>query len=140
MQITSERDIAASVDRVWQLTIDIERWPTLTPTVTSVERLDDGPLHVGSAARVVQPRQRPTVWTVTTFDEGKVFEWKAKMLSVTMTGTHRLEATADGCHNTLMIGLSGFGSSVLGRMVGRQIKTAIDTENDGFKKAAETAA
>src|SRR5215213_5897034 len=71
-----EIDTPASV--VWDLTVDVERWPETTPTMTSVERLDDGPLGVGSQARIKQPAQRPTVWTVTRFEPGRHFAWATK--------------------------------------------------------------
>ena len=57
MRIEDSIDIAAPVERVWELTMDVESWPQLTPTITSVKRLDHGPLAVGSAARIKQPAQ-----------------------------------------------------------------------------------
>jgi uncharacterized membrane protein len=139
MDIRSELTIAAPVERVWDLTLDVERWPSLTPTMTSVERLDDGPIRVGSTARVVQPRQRPTTWTVTRVEPRSVFEWQTKVGPVTMTAVHRLTATDEGCRNTLVVEMSGFGSGLLSRLVGSKIRQAIDTENAGFKAAAEQA-
>lgn len=130
-------DIEASVDRVWELTEDVERWPEVTPTITSVERLDDGPLRLGATARIKQPRQRPAVWTVTAFDPPRRFAWATKVLTVTMTGSHEIEPTPSGCRNHLAIELSGFGSTVFGKLFGRQLAAAIATENESFKKAAE---
>ena len=139
MDIKSEIAIAAPVERVWDLTIDVEGWPSLTPTMTSVERLDDGPIRVGSTARVVQPRQRPTTWTVTRVEPCSAFEWQTKLGPVTMTAVHQLTATGDGCRNTLVVELSGVGSGLLKRLVGSKIRQAIATENAGFKTAAEQA-
>src|SRR4051795_1937310 len=104
--ITSDVHIEASVEEVWALTLDVEGWPALTPTMTSIERLDDGPLQVGSSARVVQPKQRPTVWTVSRIEAPHVFEWQAKVLGVTMTGAHHLRADGEGTHNHLGLELS----------------------------------
>lgn len=138
-EISSDVRIDAPVDRVWALTVDVEGWPRVTPTMTSVERLDDGPLRVGSSARVVQPKQRPTVWTVTRLDAPHRFEWQAKVLTVTMTGTHRIDADGDGCRNRLGLELSGFGSGLLARLLGGTLRQAIETENQGFTRAAESA-
>lgn len=44
---------------------EVERWPEWAPTVTSIRRLDDGPLAVGSRVRVAQPRIAPTEYVVT---------------------------------------------------------------------------
>ena len=37
---------------------DVERWSEWTSTVTPAKRLDDGPLGVGSQARIEQPKIR----------------------------------------------------------------------------------
>jgi len=137
MSIESELVIGATVERVWALTLDVQGWPALTPTMTSVDRVDEGPLRVGSTARVLQPRQRPATWTVTRLDERSVFEWQTKVATVTMVARHQLAEVPDGCRNTLTVDLSGFGSRLLGRLFGSRIHTAIETENAGFKRAAE---
>ena len=137
VRLESRADIRASVDQVWSLTEDVERWPRITPTITSVERLDEGPLRLGSTARIVQPRQRPAVWTVTAIEPGRYFEWQTKVFGITMTGTHGLEPISDGCRNTLGLELSGFASKLLARLLRGKLQQAIDTENKGFKQAAE---
>jgi uncharacterized membrane protein len=137
MVIEHELTIDAPDHVVWRLTEDVEGWPTLTPTMTSIERLDDGPLHVGSRARVKQPAQRATVWTVTRLEPSELFEWEANVFGVRMVGRHRITADGDSCRNTLQIEMSGRGSGVLGALTGGRIRKAIATENEGFKRAAE---
>jgi uncharacterized membrane protein len=138
-EIASDLIIDATIEEVWALTVDVEGWPDTTPTMTRIERLDDGPLRVGSQARVVQPKQRPTVWTVTALEAPHTFEWATKVLGVTMVGSHHLVALDGGarCRNELRLRLSGFGSGLLRRVLGRTFRSAIETENQGFKRAAE---
>lgn len=137
MRFTSILTIEASVDVVWRLTTDIEGWPAITPTITRVVRLDDGPLRVGSRARVKQPRQLEGVWTVTCLAEGRAFSWQTTRTGLTMVGSHLLEAAGDGCRNTLTLDLDGFGAGLFGRLFGRQISGAIETENAGFRRRAQ---
>ncbi|MGY6502560.1 MAG: SRPBCC family protein [Acidimicrobiales bacterium] len=137
MEITSTTHIAAPIDRVWALTIDVERLPDHTPTITSVERLDQGPLALGSRARVKQPGQRPTVWTVTELEPTTRFAWSTKVATVTMAGIHDLRPAEDGTANTLSIEFSGFGSRLMSLLAGRIVRRAIETENDGLRAAAE---
>lgn len=140
MLIEHELSIEAPADVVWDLTVDVEGWPALTPTITSVERLDDGPLRVGSQARVKQPAQRAAVWTVTRFDEGERFEWEAEVLGTTMVGRHVVTAEGPHSRNTLQIEMTGWSAPLLGALAGGRIRKAIATENEGFKRAAEGSA
>ena len=139
VRIEDQVEISSGADKVWALTIDVERWPELTSTITSVERLDEGPLRVGSTARIVQPKQPPRVWTVTRLDPLRRFEWHTRARSVTMTGIHLIDTVAGGCRNTLVLELTGLGSGLLGRLAKRPLAAALRTENDGFKRAAESA-
>jgi len=137
MKIDDRIEIAAPVSRVWDLTVDVEAWPMFTPTMTKVERLDSGPFGVGSQARVKQPRQRATVWTVTAFEPQKLFVWSARSMGMTMTGSHALAASDTGTSNTLAVDIEGELSKILGGLLRRPIAKSIGLENQGFKKAAE---
>jgi carbon monoxide dehydrogenase subunit G len=42
MKWTNTLMMDAPAELIWELNTDVERWPARTPTVQSVERLDDG--------------------------------------------------------------------------------------------------
>ncbi len=136
MRIENTRQIDAPADDVWELTTDVERLPSVTPTMTSVERLDDGPLAVGSTVAIVQPGQRRRTWTVTELAPPSRFAWSTRLLGTTMTGVHDVAPHEHGCTNTLAIEFDGALAPILGRLLRRPISTALDTENEGFARAA----
>lgn len=136
MRLENEITIAAPAETVWALTLDVERWPDVTPTMTEITRLDDGPLAVGSQARVKQPAQRARVWTVTRLDPNH-YEWDANMGPIRMRGGHHVTPTDTGCTNLLTLDLEGFGSGLVGVLAKRTLAKALDQENEGFKKGAE---
>ena len=127
----------APLDRVWSLTEDLESWPALTPTMTSVERLDDGPLGPGSRARVVQPRQRPAIWRVRSVEPPRAFVWETTTSGVRLVAGHHLTEVEGGTRNLLVLDALGAGGAVVGRVAAPLLRRALATENDGFRRAAE---
>jgi ribosome-associated toxin RatA of RatAB toxin-antitoxin module len=138
--ITHSIEIDASAERLWHLTTDIERWPSFFPTVTSVARIDAGPLRVGSSARIKQPGQPERVWTVTACDAPQRFVWETKGLGLAMRATHAIETLGKGrVSNTLTIEVDGPIGKLLGLVAGRTIQNVLATENEGFRAAAARA-
>lgn len=94
---------------------DIERWPEWTPTVTRIQRLDSGPLAVGSRARIRQPKLPPATWQVSDLQPGRSFTWITRSPGVCVAGEHGVEPTARGSRVMLSLRFSG----VLGPLVAR---------------------
>lgn len=137
MQWENTITIDAPAAVVWGLNVDVERWPAMTPTMQKVERLEEGPLRLGSTARIKQPGQTAAVWTVTHFVDGREFAWQARRLGMTMQGRHVVEALGgDRCRSTLSVRITGFGSRLLGALTGAAISKALRLENAGFKQNA----
>jgi uncharacterized protein YndB with AHSA1/START domain len=108
-------DIAAPPERVWSVMADVERWPDWTPTVTRIERLDQGPLAVGSRARIRQPKLPVAIWEVTELREGLGFSWVTRSPGVRVVARHGVEPVGQGTRATLSVGFSG----LLGGLVAR---------------------
>jgi uncharacterized membrane protein len=89
-------DVAAPAQLLFEVYTDVERWPEWTASVTSVERLDQGPLSVGSRARIKQPRLPAAVWEVTEVVAGHSFTWMARGPGIITTGSHVVATPADG--------------------------------------------
>lgn len=140
MRIEHELVIRAPVEKVWELTERIEDWPSLSSNFSRIERLDDGPLRLGSRARVSQPGLGTRVWTVTRLQPRTLFEWQTKLGSVRMTGTHLLAPEGDGCRSTLLLTLRGPGAGLLGRLAGQRMQEAVRNENSGMAASAERLA
>lgn len=138
MRVETTLTIDAPVERIRELTLDVESWPEHTPTMTSVERLDQLPIAVGSAVRIKQPAQRERVWTVSEIEPGRRFAWFARTMGTTMTATHSLVSTTSGVTHMLSLDIEGRLSRPAGTLIGRSITKALVAESLGFKTAAET--
>ena len=139
MRIEHALEIQAPLERLWALTAQVVDWPRITPTVTDVEPLDDGPLRVGSRFRLKQPGQPLRVWTVTALEPQRRFAWSTRLLGLVMTGVHELVATDTGTRNVLRVELTGWGATLVGLLLRMPISRAIARENEGFRVAAESS-
>lgn len=134
-------EVAAPPERVWDLTIDVERWPALFPTVTSIVRVDPGPMAVGSSARIRQPAQPERLWTVVTCDAPRRFVWVTQGLGFTMRADHEIAPTpTGGAINRLTLDIDGPMAGLLAAVAGRKLREVLAIENEGFRVAAEAAA
>jgi uncharacterized membrane protein len=129
--------IAAPPERVWEVVADVGRWPERIPTVDEVERLDAGPLAVGSRTRLRQPRLPEAVWTVTELTDGRSYTWKSKSRGVTVVAAHLVEPHPDGSRLTLSLRMSG-AMAGLGWLLSRKMSQQyVETEAACIKKVAE---
>ncbi|HZU49773.1 MAG TPA: SRPBCC family protein [Mycobacterium sp.] len=138
MRDVCEETVHAPAERVWQLLVDVEGWPSWTASMREIKRLDDGPLRVGSRSRVVQPKGRPMVWTVTELEPMRNFTWVAKQPGLTLEAVHRIEDAGDHVRTTLEFRGSG-PLAWLGSMIARsRIREYLGMESAGLKRVAES--
>jgi uncharacterized membrane protein len=103
----TSRHIDAPTQPVWEVLFDVVRWPEWTPTIDSVERLDEGPFRVGSRAKVRQPRLPRALWEVTEVVAGRSFTWQAKGPGMKTIARHEVVPDANGSKVTLSIEQTG---------------------------------
>lgn len=132
--------VAAPAETLWRVLVDVEAWPTITESMTAVERLDDGPMRVGSSARVRQPGLPPMIWRVTELDEGRSFTWQASTPGVVTTAFHRITPTDDGCRLTLQIQHTGPLAAVARLVTGRRTRRFLALEAAGLRDRAQALA
>ena len=136
-------EIAAPPERVWAVTVDLERWPTWDPVVTAVKRLDHGPLGVGSRARIRQPRLLPAVWRVTRFDAPKAFVWESNSTGVHQVAAHLVTPVRDNPRPsvvTLKIKLTGLLVELFRPIVAKLALQYVQKEAQGLKSYCESSA
>lgn len=132
--------VDAPPERVWAVVADVERWPERIPTVHAVERLDAGPLRVGSRTRLEQPRLPTAVWTVTELTEGSSYTWESRSPGVTVTAAHVVEPHPDGSRLTLTVTVSGPMSRIGWLMTRSLTKRYVETEAASLRRVAEDPA
>ena len=131
-------EIDASPERVWEVLTDVERWSEWTETVTSMRRLDDGPLQTGSRAKINQPKIPETEYVVTEFVPGQSFTWVATGPGVTTTARHTLEALpGGGTRVRLAVEQAGLLGVVMGRFYRGMTDRYLANEAAGLKARCE---
>ncbi len=138
MRYVRQETVYARAERVWQLLFDVAGWPGWTESMRVINRLDDGPLTVGSRARVTQPKGRPTVWTVTELDPLHNFTWTNRQPGLSLTAVHLIEDAGDQVRTTLEFLGSGLLAPLGSLIAGSRIRSYLDMESAGLKRAAES--
>jgi uncharacterized membrane protein len=138
MRFQASADVAAPAEAVFETYADVERWPSWTSSVTSVELLTPGPLRVGSQARIRQPKLPVATWQVTALEPGREFSWQAQGPGVLTTGTHRVEPTGTGSARiTAILVQAGPLGPVVGLISARLTRRYLRTEVEGLKAYCE---
>ncbi|GIF70798.1 SRPBCC family protein [Asanoa siamensis] len=141
MMLTTSTDAHADLASAWAVLRDVTDWPRWTRSMTSVERLDEGPLRLGSRARIKQPGMPPLVWEVTTFVDEAEFSWTNHSPGVRTVGRHLIGTTAGGgTRITLELHQTGPLAGVLNLLSGRRNRRYLALEVAGLKAASEAAA
>jgi uncharacterized membrane protein len=139
MRFEASIDVSGPAEAVFDTYADVERWPSWTTSVTSVERLDEGPLRVGSRARIRQPRLPVAEWQVTELVPGESFTWVARGPGVVTTGIHRVTPiTGDSVRVTAILEQAGPLGPLVGLMTRRLTQRYLETEVRGLKAHCES--
>jgi len=138
MRFEATADVSAPSGRVFDTYADVESWPDWTASVTSVERLDEGPLRVGSRARIRQPKLPVAVWEVTELVPGASFTWVARGPGVVTTGTHLVTPLAAAeSRVTAILEQAGPLGPIVGLLTRTLTKRYLQTEVQGLKAHSE---
>ena len=95
-RVANRVEISAPREAVWAAITQVEAWPEWAPQMKHLERIDAGPLRLGSRVRV-RPKGLPqNVWRVTEFEDGRLFTWETSLLpGLRLSGGHELTANGD---------------------------------------------
>jgi uncharacterized membrane protein len=132
--------VSAPVETVWDVVTDLEAWPEMTASTTSVERVEPGPLEVGARVRIKQPRLPVTEWTVTEVVEGQRFVWESTAPGVRTSAAHTLLDVPGETTLRLEIEQHGPLSGAVGFLFRSMTHRYLDWEAQGFKARAESLA
>jgi carbon monoxide dehydrogenase subunit G len=140
LDFTVTVDIAAPPPAVWVVIRDVERWHEWTASITSITRLDAGPLEVGSRATVQQPKLPTNTFTVTRLEEGRGFDWESRSPALTGIGHHWIEPTATGSRVTLGVDFRGLLAPIVRLFYGGLTQRYIEMEAAGLERRVEGGA
>ena len=131
-------DIAAPAERVWSVMSDVERWHEWTASIRRVQRLDEGPMRIGSRARVYQPGFPPALWTVTEFEPDGHFVWISRAPGLLVTARHSVEARVGGCRATLALEFAGLLGGFWAGLTNKVNLRYLHMEAAGLKQRSES--
>ncbi len=130
--------VRAPARAVWEVLVDVERWPEWTDSVSSVRPLDAGPLAVGSRVEISQPRIPTGTYTVTALEPGSAFTWEQRQPGSTVSAHHECSPLPDGGTRVeLRVVMSGAVGGIVGRLYRKRTERYLAMEAAGLKARAE---
>lgn len=137
MDLVTRIDIAAEPSAVWSALMEVGEWPRWTASMKTVELLGEGPLRLGSRARVKQPGMPTMTWEVTELTDGRSFTWQAKTPGVVTIGRHEVAPSADGSSLVLTVEQRGPLAGITGLLSRARTRRFIRMEAEGLKACSE---
>jgi hypothetical protein len=137
MQVDVTITIAASPEHIWPVLIDVEHWPDWTPSVTRVQRLEPGPLELGSTARIRQPKLPEMTWRVTAFQPQQGFNWETRGWGAHTIGEHWISSQPSGTKLLLRVRQSGLLVPVFAPWISKLTRRYMEMEAQGLKRRCE---
>jgi hypothetical protein len=132
--------INAPAGRVWAEFTDVRKWPSWTPSVTSVEPLDGPAIEVGHRFRIKQPRLPGLVWQVTEVDAPRSWTWVVRSVGATTSARHHIAPGGESdCVVTQTIEQRGVLGVLAGILTRRLSRRYLSLEGNGLKTASERA-
>jgi carbon monoxide dehydrogenase subunit G len=132
-------DVAAPVATVWDVTRDVESWPSWSPTMDEVTLTAPGPLAPGVTARVRQPRLRPATWVVDRVEPEQVFVWHTSGPGFRLTADHVLAPRDGGTRVLLRLSATGPLATLVWALTGRTARRYVDEEAAALRERSEAA-
>ncbi len=134
----SSVEIDASAAIVWDVFVDVERWPDWTASVTRIVALDGPGIELGKRFEIKQPRLPKIVWEVTEVEHGVSWTWRTRSPGNTTFASHLL-IPQEG-ERTLVrqrIEQRGALGVTVGVLMRRLTKRYLDLEAQGLKTSSE---
>lgn len=138
MKISNQINIESSLENIWSKTVDVEAWPKWNPAMKKITIQGEGEFTLGSRALIYQEGLGAVVWTVSAFEQGKVFAWETRVFGMKMVATHELSVVEASVINNLSIEVGGIMGAILAPLLKGKLLQALVAENENFKKYCES--
>ena len=134
----SSVEIDAPAAIVWDVFVDLERWPEWTTSVERIVPIEGRAIEIGKRFGIKQPRMPNLVWEVTAVEPGVSWTWRQRSPGGTTLATHEVAPQADD--RTLVrqrIDQRGPVGVTVGVLMRRLTKRYLDLEARGLKARSE---
>ena len=138
MMTESTVEIEAPASLVWDVFVDVERWPDWTTSVERIVPLDGPGIEIGNRFEIKQPRVPKLVWEVTEVEPGTSWTWRQRSPGGTTFASHNVIASETGTTPVRQrIDQRGPVGVTLGLLTRRLTRRYLDLEARGLKARSE---
>jgi uncharacterized protein YndB with AHSA1/START domain len=133
----SSVEIGAPAATVWDVFVDVARWPDWTASVERIVPLDGPGIEVGKHFEIKQPRMPKLVWEVTAVDPGVSWTWRQRSPGGTTLATHEVIPQGDRTLVRQRIDQRGPIGVAVGLVMRRLTRRYLELEAQGLKARSE---
>ena len=130
-------EIEAPVERVWQVLVEVQRWPEWTASMENLTLSGAGPLHEGATVVIKQPRVAEMIWQVTDFRPLRGFTWETSGPGFKTVARHEIEGRGRATTARLVIEQTGLVAMLIGPFIKGMTKRYVAMEAAGLKQRSE---
>lgn len=139
VRVANTVTIGAPSRDVWTQITAMEAWPEWAPQMKRLERLDAGPLRVGSRVRVRPKGLLANTWRVTEFEDGRLFTWETSLApGFRLSGGHELTPVGEATRTEFWLDAAGPLGAVVGPILRRTLfRRNTRNATEGLKRHLE---
>ena len=131
-------EIDASAGVVWDVFVDVERWPEWTASVERIVALDGPAIEVGNRFEIKQPRMPTLVWEVTEVRPGVSWTWRQRSPGGTTLASHEVVPLGSNATRVLQrIDQRGPIGILVGVAMRKLTRRYLELEAQGLKARSE---
>ena len=122
---------------IFKILKDVEHWHVWTNSIIGISLLADNTFKKGAKIKLLQPKLKPAVWTISEIVENKSLQWEKKSFGLKVIANHLIEKSNEGSIVKLQVIFQGFWARLIYKLSFPLTNKYLEMEIRGLKIKCE---